>query len=108
MIYFLSRQNHDILAWQKLGKIKLKEGENVMRILITLRRNRTRRYLINLVTKSLISKVRNLIGDQEYSKAVDLVYSEGILVREVLNEEFPALEADLMLSDNYARWDFTK
>ena len=79
-----------------------------MRILITLRRNRTRRYLINLVTKSLISKVRNLIGDQEYSKAVDLVYSEGMLVREVLDEDIPALEADLILSDNYARWDFTK
>gem|GEM_PF-1835727 len=76
-----------------------------MRVLITLKRRRNHRYLINLFTKSLISEVRGLIGSQEYVKALDLVYREGLFEREIFDEEIPGLKADLMLSKEYASWD---
>ena len=86
----------------------LKEGENVMRILITLRRRRTHRYLINLFAKAMISQVRGLIGNQEYAKALDLVYQEGLLEKEVADEELPGLKTDLMLSERSANWDLKR
>ncbi len=79
-----------------------------MKILVTLRKRKTRRYLINLFTKSLIREVRHLIAMQDYSKAIDLVYREGLLEREILEDELHMHDADLMLSDTYARWDLTK
>ena len=79
-----------------------------MKILITLRKRRTHRYLINLFTKSLITDVIRLIGDRQYAKAMDLVYQEGLLEREILEEDLPALKADLLLSERRASWDITK
>lgn len=79
-----------------------------MRILITLQKRRTHRYLVNLCTKPTISELRDLIGDQQYDKALDLVYKEGSLEREIHDGELPALEADLILSDTCANWDVIK
>jgi len=79
-----------------------------MTILVMLKRRRTHRYLINLFTKSLISEMRELIRDQEYTKALDLVYKEGLLEKEILEDEMPALKADLILSERFASWDATK
>ncbi|MFA6321014.1 MAG: hypothetical protein WCY36_04065 [Candidatus Omnitrophota bacterium] len=80
----------------------------MMKILVTLRRRSTHRYLINLFTKSLIAEVRDLIASQNYTKAMEMVYREGLLEREVLEHELPELTADLILSDFCARWDLTK
>lgn len=79
-----------------------------MKILVTLRKRRTHRYLINLFTKALIMEVRQLIASQDYTKAIEMVYREGLLEREVMDHELPALTADLILSDVCARWDLTK
>ena len=90
---------------KRLSKNSPEEGENRMRVLITLHRNRTHRYLVNLAAKSLIARVRDLVSDQEYAKAVDYVYEMGLLEKEILEEELPALHADLILSDCRANWD---
>ncbi len=79
-----------------------------MRVLITLQRRRTHRYLVNLFTKSLISEMRDLIGDREYAKAMELVYFGGFFEKEIPEEDLPALKADLMLSDCSANWDVVK
>ena len=79
-----------------------------MKVLITLQRHRTHRYLVNLFTKSLISELRDLIGDQQYAKAMNLVYDGGLFEREILEEDLPALKADLILSDCSASWDVIK
>lgn len=79
-----------------------------MRILITLQRRRTHRYLINIVAKSFISEVRDLIGSQEYGRALGVVYDKGLLEREVHEHELPVIEADLILSECSANWDVKK
>lgn len=53
-------------------------------------------------------EVRQLIASQDYTKAIEMVYREGLLEREVMDHELPALTADLILSDVCARWDLTK
>jgi len=73
-----------------------------MRVLITLQKRRTHRYLVNLFTKPTISELRNLVGGQQYTKALDLVYQEGSLEREIHEGELPELEADLILSETCA------
>ena len=79
-----------------------------MRILITLSKDRTHRYLVNLLAKSLIAQVRNLISDQEYIKAIDLVYYGGLLEREITERDLPEVAVDLMLSDSSANWDLKR
>jgi hypothetical protein len=85
-----------------------------MKILVTLKRrqkhqpNATRRYLINLFTKSLIAEVRGLIGNREYGKALHLVYKEGLFEKEILEGEIPTLKADLILSEQSANWDLKR
>ena len=89
-----------------LGK---KEGESRMKVLITLQRSKdTRRYLINLLTKSIISQVRDHISTQEYNKALDLVYYGGLVEKEIAEEDIPAIKADLMLSERSANWDIKR
>ena len=79
-----------------------------MKVLITLQRDRTHRYLINLITKSLISQVRDFISNQDYTNALDLVYYGGLLEREIAEEDLPVLKADLMLSERSANWDIAQ
>ena len=79
-----------------------------MKVLITLERQRTHRYMINLLTKSVISQVRDLISTQDYTKALDLVYYGGLLEREIAEEDMPAVKADLMLSERSANWDIKR
>ncbi|MDD5428144.1 MAG: hypothetical protein PHI58_02780 [Candidatus Omnitrophica bacterium] len=80
----------------------------MMKILITLRRRKTHRYLINLFTKSLIAEVRKLIAARDFALAMELVYKEGLMEREVMEEEVPTIKTDLILSEYCANWDLTK
>lgn len=80
-----------------------------MKVLITLKRRKdTHRYLISLLTKSVISQVRDHISTQKYDKALDLVYYGGLLEREIAEEEMPAVKADLILSERSANWDIKR
>ena len=80
-----------------------------MKVLITLQRRKdTHRYLINLLTKSIISQVRDHISTQDYDKALDLVYYGGLVEKEIAEEDVPAIKADLMLSERSANWDIKR
>ena len=80
-----------------------------MKVLITLQRRKdTHRYLISLLTKSIISQVRDHISTQDYNKALDLVYYGGLVEKEIAEEDIPAVEADLMLSERSANWDIRR
>ena len=76
-----------------------------MRVLVQLRRNPAQHYLVHLFTKALIQEVKDLISDNQHSKAVVTVFTKGILERKVSKEEIPAVTADLILSERNARWD---
>ena len=66
------------------------------------------RYLVRLFTDALVNEVRNLINEKRHADAVRTVFTSGIFEREILDEEVPRLEADLVLSENNAYWDVAK
>ena len=76
-----------------------------MKVLVSIKRSPTQRYLVRLLTKKLISDVRDLISEQEYSKAVDTICARGRLERHVEDYELHFVEADLMLSETNAYWN---
>jgi len=78
-----------------------------MRVLIMLKRSPEHRYLVNLFTKALIDELRDLIRMRKHSQAVEFTFRNGIVERQVVEEDLSALQADLILSETNARWDLT-
>ena len=78
-----------------------------MRVLITPKENPTHKYLVHLFTKDLIKKVAELIDKRRHAEAMRLTISHGVFVRYVHKDEVSDVQADLMLSENNARWDLT-
>lgn len=79
-----------------------------MRVLITVNRTPPQRYLVNLLTKSLVEEVKSLINNKKHSEALAVAFSKGALVRQVFEHEVSEVDADLLLCDRNARWDLTK
>ena len=76
-----------------------------MKVLICCAKQPVRRYLINLLTDNLITEIRDLINDEQHSKAIITALSKGLLEKEVSEEELCRVEADLILTETNARWD---
>lgn len=91
-----------------ISKSSAKEGENKMKVLITIKRSPGQRYLVHLITKQLIAEVRELINSKKHSEAMVKAFTKGRFVREISESELPNIEADLILSENNARWDLKK
>lgn len=87
---------------------KPKEGENKMKVLVSLDRNPTQRYFLYLFTEIVINEITDLINENRHSEAIKVVFSKGIFEREVLEGEIHEIEADLILSERNARWDLMK
>jgi hypothetical protein len=84
------------------------EGENIMKVLIVVRRSPPQRYLVHLHTEKIKSEVRNLINSNRHSEAVSAAFTKGIFERLVHEDELCHLEADLILSESNAYWDLTR
>lgn len=78
-----------------------------MRVLITIRRSPTQRYLINLLTQTLIDEVRELIRNQRHSEAMVAAFTKGNFERSISDAELSSVKADLIISEHNARWDLT-
>ncbi len=79
-----------------------------MKILITVKNNPPSRYLVTLITQELIKEVKDLVNRKKHAQAMFTSFAKGSLDREVLEEDIPHIEADLMLSEEHARWDLVK
>ncbi|MFH0764484.1 MAG: hypothetical protein V1927_05720 [Candidatus Omnitrophota bacterium] len=78
-----------------------------MKVLVTVKRSPAHSYLIHLFTKNLIREIRKLIDNNNHHRACAFALARGVVVREVLRDEIPNVHADLILSENNARWDLT-
>lgn len=79
-----------------------------MRVLITVQDNPPQRYLVNLLTKSLIEEVKGLVNSKRHSEALAVAFTKGDIVRKVHEHEISGLDADLLLCNQNARWDLMK
>jgi len=78
-----------------------------MRVLITPTKSTSHKYLVHLFTKDLIKEVSELINRRRHADAMRLTISQGVFVRHVHRDEVSDVKADLMLSEDNARWDLT-
>jgi hypothetical protein len=76
-----------------------------MRVLIYCAKQPTRRYLVNLLTDSLIDEIKGLINSRKHSQAVITAFYKGSIEKEVSEEDLANVEVDLILSEKSARWD---
>ena len=79
-----------------------------MKILVVVEHSPKQRFLVDLRTEKLAKKVRMLINRKKHSQAIMAALSRGRLEREVEYHELPAIEADLILSENNVSWDIKK
>lgn len=79
-----------------------------MKVLIVIEHSPKQRFLVNLHTKELVREVKNLIDTKRRSHAIMAALSRGRVEREVGYNELPAIEADLILSENNVSWGITK
>ncbi|MFH0764567.1 MAG: hypothetical protein V1927_06145 [Candidatus Omnitrophota bacterium] len=79
-----------------------------MKVLVTVKRSPAHSYLIHLFTKNLIREIRKLIDNKNHHRACVFALTRGVVVREVLRDEIHKVHADLILSENNARWDLVK
>lgn len=78
-----------------------------MKVLIVIKRSPPHRYLVTLPTEAIIRRIKDLINRSRYSQAMAEALTNGQFEREVLHDEFSALEADLILTESTANWDLT-
>ena len=80
-----------------------------MKVLITMNhRAPAERYLVQIFTDSLISQIRGLVNSGMYSQAAVTAFKNGVLEREIFDDELPSIHADLILSEKTASWDLMK
>ena len=79
-----------------------------MKVLICLRKDPARQYLVNLLTDTLVDEVTSLVNNNRHSEAVVTAFSKGSFEREVDESELHYIEADLIISENNARWDLCR
>lgn len=76
-----------------------------MKVLIIIRKSPVQRYLVHLFTNTLIEEIRNLIGERKYSDAAVAAFKNGVIEREIFENELPNVRADLIITDKAACWD---
>ena len=78
-----------------------------MRVLINVNSRPAHGYVVHLHTPSLVEKIRDLISKKRHPEAIAAAFREGVVEREVKDDEFHNVEVCLMLSETSARWDLT-
>ncbi len=79
-----------------------------MKVLILIPKEPWQALLVRLHSEELVGEIKKLIGKRKNRKAVVTALVKGKFEKEVEPCEVPALNADLIISEDSARWDVTK
>ena len=78
-----------------------------MRLLVDIAANPRQRFLVKLHKKGLVKEVKKLIDKGRYSQAIVWALFNGKLEGELARKEILGADADLILTEESARWDLT-
>jgi len=78
-----------------------------MHVLVVIRKSPVRRFLVELHTNRLVREVARLAGKRKNSQAIVTALTKGKFEREVGESDLPGVKADLILTEENARWDLT-
>ncbi len=73
-----------------------------MKALVVIKKNRIKRFLVELHTDKLVEEVAILVAKKKYSEAVALVLSKGRLEKEISEEDAKKVRADLIIEEDGA------
>ena len=79
-----------------------------MRLLVDIASNPRQRFLIKLHKKELAKYVKKLVNKRRYSQAIVWALFNGKLEGELAHDEIPEANADLIITEESARWDLTR
>jgi hypothetical protein len=79
-----------------------------VRILIVATKKPKQRFLVKLHTDELIDEVKNLINKRKHSQAMVYALSKGIVEKHLTQHEICHTDANLILTEDAARWDLIK
>ena len=66
------------------------------------------RFLVKLHKKEFVKEVKRLVNKRRYSQAIVWALFNGEIEEELTREEIPAANADLIITEESARWDLTR
>ena len=72
-----------------------------MKVLIKIQQNPEQRYLVELIDKALIRRVRDLVDKGRHSSAIVAAILNGESLCEVSEDELPSINADLILTEKH-------
>ncbi|MCX5665924.1 MAG: hypothetical protein NT036_02605 [Candidatus Omnitrophica bacterium] len=78
-----------------------------MRLLVDIAANPRQRFLVRLHKKELVRYVKRLINKRSYSQAIVWALFNGVIEGELAHDEVPKADADLIITEESARWDLT-
>ncbi|NQT23449.1 MAG: hypothetical protein HQ579_08465 [Candidatus Omnitrophica bacterium] len=73
-----------------------------MKILIKIHNSPEQRFLVSVPKDEYDKEITRLLNKGRYSKAIVVVISRGVLLKEISEDELPFVDADLMLSEHNA------
>jgi len=75
-----------------------------MKVLIKIKRSPEQLFLVNLVNKKITEEVKRLISKRNHSQAITVALTKGNFEGELDQCELQGLDADLILTEDGARW----
>lgn len=65
------------------------------------------RFLVGLQTNKLVKEVATLVGKRRYSQAIAVALAKGRFEREIPDNEYQKIAADVILTEGSVHWDLT-
>jgi hypothetical protein len=78
-----------------------------LKLLVDIAANPRQRFLVRLHKKELVREVKRLVNKRRYSQAIAWALFNGKLEGEFSHCEIPETDADLIITQESARWDLT-
>lgn len=78
-----------------------------MKVLIQLYADKSKRILVELPAKVLVSEIKTLLKQGLYGKAVSTALMRGTMIREIDGHSSEELEACVILTESSAHYDLT-
>ena len=79
----------------------------MVRLLVNIPTNPRQSFLVKLHKKELVKEVKRLISNRRYSQAIAWALFNGRIEGELEHGEVPVADADLIITEESARWDLT-
>ena len=73
-----------------------------MKALVITKKNRTKRFLVEIHTDSLVQEIAALVSKKRYSEAAAIALAKGRIEKEVSENDVKDIKADLLIEESGA------